>query len=1099
MPPSKFTLSTARRMRTGFVASLCVAALAVPMVASQETAAAAATALPVNDSYRASADIGFHDYTRDGSEREIRNDLTGDLGAMVEFAQMTTVDPTDNAANEGPTLVADRIALLMVTPTTVVDSLKVEVKVKGEVKGTVDLAHPNLLPDADQSFDSRGTVAYSLRAWSVELPYEWVQPGITLTVTDGAGRTGTLDAVDVGAPREMVINNIRLGMLTFPPVANGQRFLNDPASGATDYFQTIPLSRLTMAKYEDVELDKVIVHSGDIYTVDSPDPRIGSVYAGTMRENVGKAQVSTGINLATWGITSSPMNQRQPGSTNQRVIHHSAGLYSNGRHRHGLSGGNGMATLYDSVGNELSHELGHSYGIGHYPGVNNKATGDDIVRDASHNMDSGWGYIAYRGLMRSNLDQRAYRPFPSINGMDFRENLAGRYNFNTDAMAGGWDASPVSDYTHHTRYTLKRIQTYLRDLVADTSYPSGYRDWDEKAGAWVDAKQANPEFNMLAPKQVGVPVFTLLGGYNPAKPEQTLMYPAFRSNYGVTFDLPQVDPQIQSYDRACWVEVTFQNAATQYIALDASDGVKQLNVNIAESERPTGAQISCRVEKQTTNMGEPITIATDLEPMPAAVVVGMDDGFDALREQELRKLEATLLGLENVGAPVLSVPDMIILQGWADDLSPLSMKARRVAERILQLTADALTVEAYLAEHGGKGVTAADLPELASFLEDRGYADADGAVDTPAGSAVTVNQGRCLYLDDKNLLRVDADQKCADNHKETWFVDIAGRIHSAQNPNLCVTHMGTYGVSDCSLNNIEQRWVLNGDSTVVRASNTRSAMDYNRKTSYVTSYGVSGTTNQYWVGFKTNTNPLLAYLSADGLALLAGTKEVDKPAVEAPVEGNPAEEVPVDETPTEVPDEPVTGGIGDAIDEIGSTPVDDETPAEGEQPVEGDKPAEGEKPAEGDKPVEGDKPAEGEQPAPVESDAPVVEPGENPDVDAPNTEAPAPDAGDKPAAPVEGGIGDAVGAPTPTPTPAPTETDPVAVPDAAPDGAGNVADETAVGGVSDAVGGETPPVAVEPAGDLATTGGSPAWIALGAALALLLSGGAVLMIRRVRS
>src|SRR5690606_14836530 len=115
--------------------------------------------------------------------------------------------------------------------------------------------------------------------------------------------------------------------------------------------------------------------------------------------------------------------------------------------------------------------------------------------------------------------------------------------------------------------------------------------------------------------------------------------------------------------------------------------------------------------------------------------------------------------------------------------------------------------------------------------------------------------------------------------------------------------------------------------------------------------------------------------------------------------------------------------------------------------------------------------------------------------DAPDTQTPAPDAGDEPAAPVEGGIGDAVGVPA--------ETDPGTVPDAAPDGAGNgagnVADDAAVGGVSDAVGGETPPVTVEPAGDLATTGGSPAWIALGAALVLLLSGGVVLMIRRVRS
>ncbi len=54
--------------------------------------------------------------------------------------------------------------------------------------------------------------------------------------------------------------------------------------------------------------------------------------------------------------------------TQSVVIHHARGKYANGESNHGLSGGNGILTLIDSVGNEFSHEIGHHYGLGHYPG-----------------------------------------------------------------------------------------------------------------------------------------------------------------------------------------------------------------------------------------------------------------------------------------------------------------------------------------------------------------------------------------------------------------------------------------------------------------------------------------------------------------------------------------------------------------------------------------------------------------------------------------------------------------------------------------------------------------------------------------------------------
>ena len=890
-------------------ATLCVAAALLPLGSAPSALGAPsddrADGLAISDAFRPSADIGFHDTTRDGSPRPIRDDLGGELGGMVELVQATTSDPTGNAANERPDPVADRPALLLFTPTSEMTGVSVEVRVQGESVGTLELEAPHRLPASDQSYDERGSVAYSLRAWSAELPAEWMQPGLSLSLTSADGTTGTVDQVDLGAPDELVLNNIRLGMLTEAPASDSQPFITDPVASGTDYFQTLPVAKLTVAQYETVELDEVIVASGDIYTTEEPDPSDGSVYAGTMRENVGKAQVSTGINLATWGVTSSEMTQQQPGHTNQRVIHHSAGLYANGRHVHGLSGGNGMATLYSSTGNELSHELGHSYGLGHYPGTDPEASGDDVVRNASHHMDSGWGYIPYRGLMRSNLDTGPFKETASINGSPFAENLAGAYNFNADAMSGGWDASPVSQYTHHTAYSLTRIQDTLEDLVADTSYPSGYRAWDPGSG-WADAAELDPEFDLPRPTEVGVPVFTILGGYNPADAEQTLVYPAFRSNHGVTFDLPQVDTTAAADERVCWLEVDFEDAETQHIALDASDGMKQLNVNLAESSAPTGAQVHCRTDETTTALGAPIEIATDLEPMDAPAVIGGDEGFEQLRAEELAELEPELEAQAGSESPLLPAEDLIVLSGWSDDLSLLSDAAAEVAERILALREDAADVEAYLNEHAPGGVADSEqsLAELAHFLEGRGYLDTDGQV-TPAGSPVTVDGGHCLHLDETNSLRVDSSEDCAASHDEAWFADGSGRIHLAADAGMCLTYTSPTTVQPCSMNDPAQHWVLQEGGYVVRANATNSALDANRSTGYVTTYALSGTNNQKWDSFETADNVLLNYLSSNALTLLSAVGPLPEPV--APEEPKEPTEPVEPEEPTE-PAEPTEPG-----------------------------------------------------------------------------------------------------------------------------------------------------------------------------------------------
>ena len=155
-------------------------------------------------------------------------------------------------------------------------------------------------------------------------------------------------------------------MLTTPPnlSPNGDHLMEAyPEQAAADYFQTIPAAQYTVATYDPRTLPRVMVGSGVIYTTQSATTN-ADVYTGDMRENTAKSTVSTGINMANYGcIASGMITQNQPQVFQNVVAHHARGRYTNPNTGqptdvgHGLSGGNGILTLYSSIYNEFSYAI----------------------------------------------------------------------------------------------------------------------------------------------------------------------------------------------------------------------------------------------------------------------------------------------------------------------------------------------------------------------------------------------------------------------------------------------------------------------------------------------------------------------------------------------------------------------------------------------------------------------------------------------------------------------------------------------------------------------------------------------------------------------
>jgi hypothetical protein len=820
---------------------------------------------------------GFYDVGADGQPRPVRNDLTGDLAAMLQFVQSHSVDPQGNEAKNMPRLTSEREALLLVTPLPterLPQQLRVQVTVDGDLKGELVLSEPDRLPKADRTgADSRPDVVYSRRAWSAVLPWDWVRPGMSLQVIDERGRRGERSAAafDFAAPAELVVQSIRVGMLTEPPVSDAHWMLNRAAQAATEYFQTVPVARLLVSQYEDVKLDRVMIGSGVIY--DTASAGEGGVYSGDMRENTAKSTFSTGINLANWGITSAGMvSQQQPQLTQTAVIHHAAGTYSNGRQTHGLSGGNGILTLYNAVGNEFSHEIGHHYGIGHYPGEKN---GNYFL--AVHHHDSGWGYIAYRKRMRGNL-LWARNKSAAMSGTPL---FADAYAFAPDAMSGGDFTSALSSYTHYTGYSTKNwIQPSLNNrAVWAADSPTGYRKWDADTRKMETIQPKVPSSNQVwynsadgnyrKPRLFGVPVFTLLGGYDPVT-NSGVLYPALRGNWGQVYELPA--PNDAAASKQCWLKVDFVGGASQRIAvapLRMGSNANKLHINLAQAERPLAATLQCR-EVPGDNPVDlaSLAIAQGLPAMPAPVVVGREERFKALFNEERPKLQAALEAIANQPVLALTGEARLLYDSYAEQTDGLSATAQQVMQRLKSQEERALRLNRWLDAHGA---------QLASSDAARTALDAllvtlqfDQHPLLPAPQSFTMNNGNCVRAELKEGVwspYVAAKVQCTGAADEQWLVDASGRIRSVAQPSKCLTATNDISLSDCDAQRDTQAWdfaALPQLKYAGRCVDLSQGFLTNGRGKLIM-YGCTGGVNQKWFGLSLNDHALLPLLKSRNL------------------------------------------------------------------------------------------------------------------------------------------------------------------------------------------------------------------------------------------
>lgn len=409
-------------------------------------------------------------------------------------------------------------------------------------------------------------------------------------------KIGVLDDIDIGGVTELMITLLDVGLLTEP--RNEFTFKDNP-SLHREYFETTLASRLIVVEYESLYLEEIMLPTGTFYPSGSISDTEGGWHEGDMRKYIGKLLLSHGIDFANYGIASSTggTEEGHPFTCALLAAHNTVGMYQNGRVVHGGSGGNGMVTLTESIGNEFSHEVGHNYGLVHFfDGF------EGSVHRSAEEINSSWGWDSQSNIFTPNFAGSNSGKETCLEGYGTtcQAPFLGKYQYGIDSMSGGSPMWPgLNQFTMYTPNVSKIIQTFLEGkAVWDPSSSTGFSKFDPATR--TTKEYTNSANNGKVPRLYRVPVTTVVGYYDPdpSRGLESYVYPALHGAYGFVYNDDGITGlSTTGTPEGCELVIgTTNNGVLVFNLSTTSDDAKYMNkfhVNIATEDQPYEAKIFC--------------------------------------------------------------------------------------------------------------------------------------------------------------------------------------------------------------------------------------------------------------------------------------------------------------------------------------------------------------------------------------------------------------------------------------------------------------------------------------------------------------------------
>ncbi|MFD2176342.1 M66 family metalloprotease, partial [Veronia pacifica] len=327
-------------------------------------------------------------------------------------------------------------------------------------------------------------VKYGENFWSASIPAEYIEAGMSLRFsyagTDRDSTTGMLNDIKVGAPTELLLHTIDIGMLT---ENQGGFTFQETDEYARQYFHTIPTSRLVVSTYEPVYLKEVMTREGVLLKERAPDN--GGWQAGSLRDWTATNLIALGIYAANHGANVTDVEWevfRGPSfSAAQISAFLSIGMYQNGPVAHGGSGGYNrtLVTKGQDLGTEWTHEIGHNFNLWHYAGGFKR-----WAHQPADEVNSTWGWDSDNNFFLPNfMVPKSDKPlcYTDRNKVErCQESTFSGYTFGTTPMSSGVAHLPqYNTYGVFSPFDASLIQKYLegKAVFSETS-PTGFMKWD---------------------------------------------------------------------------------------------------------------------------------------------------------------------------------------------------------------------------------------------------------------------------------------------------------------------------------------------------------------------------------------------------------------------------------------------------------------------------------------------------------------------------------------------------------------------------------------------------------------------------------------------